>query len=508
MVEGLMTALSPGDLLALCAGVVVGIVVGALPGLTATLGTALLVPFTFALPPGQGLAMLGGLFVSAMFADAVPAILVNIPGTPAAMTTALDGFPMARQGKAHVAIVAACVSSGIGALFGGVVFLLLAAPLSQIALEFGPPEFFWVGVFALTVVGAIAGDSLLKGLAGGALGMLVGAIGISQTGAVARFTFGLPQLNGGISLVAALVGVFAVPQILEMVNERREHATVARYERVPGAVIGTIVAVLMKPLHLLRSAVLGTVIGILPGAGSPIAAIVSYSEAVRWSRDKQKFGKGAVEGITASEVANTACAPASMIPLIGLGVPGSAPAAIIGGALILHGLQPGPNLFATNSTLVYEFAWLMVLAGFGVFVFGGLTNRLVAQMINVPIRLLAPIILFLCMVGSYALRNNIVDVYMMLGLGLFAYLLKNCGVHPGPIGLGLILGPIVEPALVQAVALAQASSYANVFLSGPVNIALITLTVLSVAYTLWSRRKGGRDDSVQGPRAEEETVAH
>lgn len=510
MLHGLAAAFSPGDLIGLCIGTIVGIVVGALPGLTATMGVALLLPFTFTLPIGEGLAMLSALFVSAMFADAIPAVLVNIPGTPAAMTTAFDGHPLAKQGKAQAAIVAACMSSAFGALFGGLVFLLLASPVSKVALRFGPPEFFWIGVFALTIIGGIAGNSLLKGVAGAGFGMLLSTVGISQTGGVARYTFGFQGMLAGISLVAGLVGVFAIPQVIDMVADRHQNAFVGKYERQRGVVPGVFLEVIRKPVHLLRSAVIGTFIGILPGAGSPVAALVSYSEAMRWSRDKSKFGKGAIEGVTASEVANTSCAPASMIPLVGLGIPGSAPAAIIGGALLMRGLQPGPNLFRSGGgSLVYQYGWLLILAGFAVYIFGSLTNRLVARMISIPVRLLAPIIVFLTVIGCFAIRNEMLDVYTMLAIGIVAYFLSKLGFHPGPIGLGLILGPVIEPALVQSIALTHTESAFRLFFTGTVNIILILLTVLSLVYTLWSRRPESRRlslaESVRG--AEEGTAA-
>ncbi|MDA0241552.1 MAG: tripartite tricarboxylate transporter permease, partial [Proteobacteria bacterium] len=217
MIEGLMLALTPSYLFWLTVGVLLGMVVGTLPGLTATMGTALLVPFTFALEPGAGIAMLGGLYVCAMFSDAIPACLVNTPGTPGAMATAFDGHPMVLQGRGHEAIVASCFSSALGTLFGAACYLVLAFPLIAIALKFGPPEFFWLGVFALTIIGSLAGDSILKGLAGGAIGLLISSIGISHGNELARFTFGIPELRGGVSLVAGLIGVFAVPQVLSMI---------------------------------------------------------------------------------------------------------------------------------------------------------------------------------------------------------------------------------------------------------------------------------------------------
>lgn len=487
MWEGLLVALQPSYIFWLTVGVLLGMVVGTLPGLTATMGTALLVPFTFALETGAGLAMLGGLYVCAMFSDAIPACLVNTPGTPAAMATAFDGHPMTLQGRGQEAIVGACFSSALGTVFGAACYLLLAWPMIAIALKFGPPEFFWLGVFALTIIGSLAGKSMLKGLAGGAIGLLISSVGISHANEVARFTFGIPELRGGVSLVAALIGVFAVPQVLLMVSEQRRKEYIAEYKPMPGVALKTIVKVLSKPVHFIRSAAIGSFIGILPGAGSPIAALVSYNEAVRWSKDKSGYGKGDLRGVTASEIANNAAAPAAMIPLVTLGVPGSSPAAVIAGALMLRGLNPGPELFQSDGTLVYSFGWSLMLAGVMTFILGTLLTPLLVRIIRIPLRLLAPLIMFLAVIGAYAIRNNIFDVYLMFGLGVFVFLVRRLGFHPGPIGLGVILGPIIEPALVQALYISNASSVGRVFFTGTINIILITVTVLSISFVALTR---------------------
>ncbi len=489
MIEGLMQALTPTYILWISIGVMIGMVVGTLPGLTATMGTALLVPFTFALPPGEGVAMLGGLYVCAMFSDAIPAVLVNTPGTPAAMATAFDGHPMVLQGRGQEAIVASCFSSALGTLFGAACYLLLAWPLITIALKFGPPEFFWLGVFALTIIGSLAGDSVLKGLAGGAIGLLISSVGISHGNELARFTFGVPELRGGVSLVAALIGVFAIPQVLSMVAELRRKEFIAEYKPKRGETLKTISKVLAHPVHVVRSAVIGSFIGILPGAGSPIAALVSYNEAVRWSKDKSGYGKGDLRGVTASEIANNAAAPAAMIPLVTLGVPGSAPAAVIAGALMLRGLNPGPELFQSDGTLVFSFGWSLLLAGIVTFILGSLFAPVLVRIIRIPLRLLAPLIMLLAVIGAYAIRNNIFDVYIMLGLGVFVFLVRRLGFHPGPIGLGLILGPIIEPSLVQALYISEATSIGRVFFTGTLNIVLIALSVFSIAFVVWTRRR-------------------
>ena len=498
MIEGLMEALQPSYIMWCTVGVLIGMVVGTLPGLTATMGTALLVPFTFALPPGAGVAMLGGLYVCAMFSDAIPACLVNTPGTPAAMATAFDGHPMVQQGRGQEAIVAACFSSALGTLFGAGCYLLLAWPMIEIALKFGPSEFFWLGVFALTIIGSLAGDSVLKGLAGGAIGLMISAIGISHGNELSRYTFGVPELRGGVSLVAALIGVFAIPQVLSMVAEIRKKDVIAAYEPKGGETLKTIGKVLAHPVHVIRSAVIGSFIGILPGAGSPIAALVSYNEAVRWSKDNSKFGKGDLRGVTASEIANNAAAPAAMIPLVTLGVPGSAPAAVIAGALMLRGLNPGPELFQSDGTLIFSFGWSLLLAGIITFILGSIMAPLLVHIIRIPLRLLAPLIMLLAVIGAYAIRNNIFDVYIMLGLGVFVFLVRRLGFHPGPIGLGLSLGPFIEPSLVQALYISDALGVGKVFFTGTVNIVLIALSALSIGFVFWTRRRERLKEELAG----------
>lgn len=492
MLDGLMAAFAPGLLLYLCIGVVAGILVGALPGFTATMGTALMLPFTFALEPAEGFAMLAALYVAAMFADSVPACLVNTPGTPSAVATALDGFQMTKQGKGQAALIASCFSALVGTIVGGLTFLFLARPLADVALTFGPPEFFWIGIFAITVIGSVAGDSLLKGIAAGGIGMLVGAVGISSTGAVPRYTFGVPELLGGISIVAALIGIFAIPQVIEMVRNRHADPLVANYVKRKGTARETISDLVRRPVNLLRSSVLGTAIGILPGAGSPIASLVSYNEAKRWSRNRASFGRGNVDGVVASEAAGNAAAGGSIIPLVALGIPGSAPAAVILGALLLQGLKPGPELFASDATLVYTFAWSVILAGVVTFVFGMLISGGLARMVLIPVRLLAPCILFLSVIGAYAIRNSMMDVFLMLGLGFAVYFLAQLGFHPGPIGLGVILAPIIEPALVQSLSIAQSTSVTEVFFGRPLSIGLIALTLASMAWVTFTRLKDSR----------------
>jgi putative tricarboxylic transport membrane protein len=245
---------------------------------------------------------------------------------------------------------------------GGLLFLFLSGPLASAALRFGPPEFFWIGVFAITIIGSIAGDSLLKGAAGGAIGLLISTMGLSTTGGVTRYTFGVVGLRGGVALVAALIGIFALPQLLELVSRRRIKERAHEVTSRRGVTMETIREILRRPGNVARSSAIGGLVGILPGAGGPMAALVSYNEAIRWSKDRKEFGKGSIHGVVASEAANSGAAGGSMIPMMALGIPGSGPAAIILGALLLQGLNPGPRMLITSPNLVYGFAWSVVIA--------------------------------------------------------------------------------------------------------------------------------------------------
>ena len=489
MLGGLSSMLAPHMVLTIALSTLGGAIVGGLPGLTATMAVALLVPFTFTLGPAVGLVAIGGIYVGAMYGGSIPACLINTPGTPSALATTFDGFPLTRRGKGQHALVAAGIASAAGAFIGGLALLLLSPPLAEFSLRFGPPEFFWIGMFALTMIASLASGSLWKGLAGGALGMLFGTIGIAPALAHARFTFGVPGLLGGLSMVASLVGLFAIPQALRLVEGHRERPRIVEYRESRGVFAAVARELVLRPMTLIRSSVIGTIVGILPAAGSPIALLLSYNEAVRWSRHPEEFGKGAVEGVAASEAAANAAAPASMIPLLALGVPGSPPAAVALGALLLHGLRPGRSLYAEHADIVYTFIWSTILAGLVIMVISMLLSRYLVRIAAFPVHVLAPLILLFGVVGSFAIRNNVLDVAVMLSFGLLGYLLDKLACSAGPIVLGLILGPIVESGLVSSLALVGTGrSWMDVFLFRPISAALILLTLLSVAWPMLSRR--------------------
>ena len=478
---GLQHLASLENLLLVFAGTVAGMLVGALPGLTATMAVALLVPFTYAMDPIPGLVLLGAIYMGCIYGGAFSAILINTPGTPSSIGTTFDGYPMARQGRGEEAIIGATVGSAFGGLFGVVALIFLSPPLAAIALKFGPPEYFWVGVFGLTIISSLAAGSFLKGITGAAFGVLISTIGIAPIGGDVRFTFGLPAMQGGVELIVMLIGLFCIPELLTIVSRGVGKHQAVEYKRTKGVLWETVKKVLSLRKNLLRSSIIGTFIGILPGAGGNIANLVSYNEARRTSKHPEKYGTGIVDGVVATETANNAVVGGGMIPLVTLGIPGAPPDAIIYGVLLLQGLRPGPELFTARADITYTFMLALGLAAIVMVPVGIYGGRLLTRFVSsLPARYLVPGIGILTIIGSYAIRNNYTDVILMLLFGVVGFGLRFLGFQAPPIVLGLILGPIMEGGLVQAYLMGQAysSPWIALFVS-PLSWVLIAMSVFS-----------------------------
>ena len=491
---GLIEVFLPGNFLVLCIGVFMGITFGALPGLTATMGLALLVPFTFTMSPSAGLIMLAGIYVGAMYGDAIPAILINTPGTPAAIATTFDGFPLSQKGMAQHALVAAAVASSFGSLVANIVLAGAAPPLAEVSLKFGPPEYFWLGIFGLTIISTLSSGSIVKGFLAGSIGMILSAVGMAELGGDIRLTFGYPELQGGIELIVALIGFFCLPEILSSVIGQRRAAYSEKIVKPKiGVVWEVIVALFKRPALMLRSAAIGTVVGFAPGAGGNIASMVSYNEAYRWDKHPEDFGKGTVKGVAASEAANSAMAPGSLIPLLTLGIPGSPPAAVILGALMLHGMRPGAELFTDYANITFSFIMGLLVAAFLVTLIGSFGSFVFSRIINIPSRYLAPAIVFMTVLGSYAIRNNMLDVWIMFLFGIIGYVSNKLKFHPAPIVLGLILGPFVEEGLVQSFLAGKAAGGTFKYMVyRPISGVLIFLCIMSLLWPLiaaWRSKK-------------------
>ena len=451
MYQAFKSMLDPIIILLIFGGTAAGLFVGAMPGLTATMALAVLLPFTFTLPPLQGLVALGAVYMSAIYGGSFAAILVNTPGTPSSIATAFEGYPMTKQGRGLEAISVSTIASAIGGIAGTLFLLFLAPPLAKLSLRFGPAEYFWVAMLGVTLISTLSEGSSLKGLLGGCFGMLVGTVGVAPIGGETRFTFGLPVLQGGVEMIVALIGLFVLPEIFSMASLGRTAIGSADVSAGQGFSFWSVTKrVLSMPGNLIRSCVIGEIIAIIPGAGGNIANLVAYNEAKRASKNPERFGTGVVEGLVASESSNNVTVAGSMVPLLTLGIPGAPPDAVVLGVLLLHGLRPGIELFTTSGVLTYGFIISMGLAALAMIPVGLLGGRLIYKVIfKTPFYFLAPTIGLATILGTFALRNSISDVFIMLILGTVGYLFKQIGIGAPPIVLGLILGSIAEVGYVQ-----------------------------------------------------------
>ena len=503
MLEHLGVALAnvfvPMHIFIILAGVSAGIVIGAIPGLTATMALALLVPFTFAMDPIPALLLLGAVLVGAIYGGCIAAILLNVPGTPASIATTFDGYPLTQKGKAENALVAAAYASSVGGVIGAMVLLLFAPLMATVALRFGPPEYFWIAIFGLTIIATLASKSIIKGLIGGALGLLLGTIGIAPIGGDLRFTFGFWQLQAGLQLIVALIGFFCLPEIFNIVEKKMAKLKSGElFKSQKGVASSVIKKLTSKPGLLLRSSGIGVLVGVVPGAGGNIAALVSYNEAVRFSKTPEEFGKGKIEGVAAAESSTNAEISGSMIPLLTLGIPGSPPSAVILGAIMLQGLRPGPVLFDEYAAITYTFILSLIFGSIALFFLGVYFSKYIARVINIPAEYLVPIVVFMCVIGTYAIRNNMLDVYIMVLFGLIGYITKKLGFHPAPVVLGLILGVIAENGLVQAMLMGQAQgNVLAMFFGRPLSAVLIVLCIISASWPFiaqWRKKKKKMED--------------
>ncbi|HSP58882.1 MAG TPA: tripartite tricarboxylate transporter permease, partial [Halomonas sp.] len=496
LLEALTSILTIESILTVLVGVTLGLFIGAMPGLTATMALAVLLPFTFSMEPLQGLIALGGVYMGSIYGGAFTAILINTPGTPSSIATTFDGYPMARQGRAYEAIAAATIASVAGGIVGVIFLLILAPPLARLAVAFGPAEMFWVAMLGLTLVASLSGESLLKGLLAGCFGILLSTIGVSPVGGETRFTFGFPPLQGGIELIVALIGLFVIPELLTMAAEGRGALPGGTELRKKEVSIGKVAKhIFRKPANLIRSSLIGQVIAIIPGAGGNIASLVAYNEARRFSKDPKSFGKGNVDGVVASESSNNVMVAGSMVPLLTLGIPGAPPDAIILGVLLMHGLRPGLDLFTESGVLTNGFILSMGMAALLLLPVGLLGGRLIHRVvIRTPYYFLVPSIAMVTILGTFALRNSMLDVGIMLILGTAGYFLRLIGIQAAPIVLGLILGGIAEEGYVQTLMAAVVDPIPWLrLLHNPLSMVLAGLVVLGAATALvprWLERKG------------------
>ncbi|MFN4087836.1 MAG: tripartite tricarboxylate transporter permease [Alphaproteobacteria bacterium] len=484
--QAILAVVQPDLLLLLAGSVIVGIVAGCLPGISATMGVAVVSPLTFTMDPFSGIVALLGIYTGAVYGGSISAILLGIPGTPGAVATVLDGYTLGRKGFAGRALGVATISSFIGGVFATVALALLAYPIATFALSFGPREYLALAFFALTAVATLSGGSALRGGISALIGMFMATIGIDEMYGSSRFHFGEMALFAGIPFIPAIIGLFAVPETL--VNIERISSRRRRSLAVDRVLPGFTLLRSLLPAQF-RSAGIGTIVGAVPGTGSDIAAIVAYSQGRNFSRQPERFGTGCEEGIACPEAGNNAAVGGTMIPLLTLGIPGGAVTAIILGAFMTHGLRPGPLLLQNDADLVYKIFAGLFVANLMLLAFGLAGARLFARVIRVRDAILAPIVLMLCIVGSFALNNSVYDVLIMASAGMLGYAMVKTDIPRAPLVIGLIIGPMVERELTRTL-LVVGDDWASLFT--PISAVIWVLALLPFVWPLFRRSLAGR----------------
>jgi putative tricarboxylic transport membrane protein len=461
----------------------VGVVMGALPGLTATMALALMTTLTLKLPANEALLILICTYVGAIYGGSRSAILLNIPGTPASAASCLDGFALAKQGMAGRAMGIATSGSVLGTLIG-MFFLMFFTPyLGGLALKFGAYEFFWLALFGVIIAGTLTGDDPLKGWIAGIAGLFIAGIGQEPQYGYERFAYGVRDLAGGIQLVPALVGAFGFAELLTAMKARQLPVKISAFDNV----IPKLRDVTKYWRTILRSGLIGTGVGIVPGVGEDVAAWSSYAAAKRASHEKELFGKGSVEGLMAAETGDNACVPGAMIPVLTLAIPGSAPAAVLMAAMIIHGVKPGPLIMIESPQFVYDVVAMMLFATLGILIYGLVLTKALVQVLRVPQHYIVPIIFVLCAVGSFAIAGRLFDVYVMLAFGLIGFWLRHYGYPMAPLVLGIVLGDLLEKNLRRALLLSDGDLLP--FFTRPISAVVAALIFGTIAWKLWSMRQ-------------------
>ncbi|QEN09920.1 C4-dicarboxylate ABC transporter permease [Oceanispirochaeta crateris] len=462
------------NLIAIASGTVLGTMMGAMPGLTGTLAVAILIPTTFSMDPVMGLAMMGGSYSGSMYGGSIASILMSTPGTPAALCTSFEGYPLTRKGRAGIALKVSAVSSFWGGIISTAVLLIFAPILAYFALNFGPPEYFLLAIMGLASIVMFAKGNMIKGLLSGFIGLAISLIGTDPISGSLRYTGGFLELYEGLDFMAPLIGMFSIAQMLTLAGEKTiakgvgDAKAVIKKEKMPKG--------LVKPITL--GSFMGTGIGILPGAGATISAFLAYQTQRQISKKKHEFGKGSLEGIAAAESSNNAVTGGSLIPLLTLGIPGNTTSAALMGGLIIQGLIPGPELFTRYADVTYPFILSLFVANVVFLMVGLFFAPQLAKVSLIPTSLLIPVVCMFSVIGTYAIQNSLFDVGVMIIFALLGYFLSKYGFSMGALVLGLILGPIAEKGFAQGILMGKGSY--SIFVTRPTSIVLIAITVILI----------------------------
>lgn len=494
--QGVAHFLTPAGLFNVAWATLLGLSIGILPGLTATMGVALLVTLTYKMAPDQAILTLMCVYLGAIYGGSRTAILLNIPGTPANAAATLDGHPLAMQGKAGLAMGLATTSSTLGTLVG-IFFLAIIAPmLAEAALKFGSYEFFWLALFGVVISGQMTGsDTPLKGYIAGILGLLVAMVGMETLHAHQRFTFGIPALGGGVDLIPAMVGAFGLAEILSTMKRTAMPKIAAVNDRV----IPTLREIFQYWKTIIRSGIIGTFVGIIPGVGEDVGAWSSYAVAKKRSKHPEQFGKGSQEGLIAAETGDNAVVSASMIPTLTLALPGSAAAAVLIAAMMIHGIRPGPMLMIENAPFLYQVVAMLLLATLANLIFGLSLTKVFIKILSVPRERLMAVIYVLCVVGSFAITQRMFDVYVMLFFGIVGFILREMKYPMAPMVLGIVLGDLLDLNLRRGLALTNGDP--TPFFTRPISAVICLIIVVTILMSipavnrrvraLFTRNRGG-----------------
>ena len=478
--------LSLDNFLAIAIGVVIGVVVGSIPGLTATMAVALALPFTFTMEPVAAILLLVGIYKGGLYGGSITAILIRTPGSPASACTLLDGYPLAQQGHAKKALKMALFSSVIADFISNIALIFFAAYLAKLALNFGAPEFFWLICFSLTIIISLASGSMAKGLLAALMGILLSLVGLDAVYGSQRLTFGNYNLMDSISFIPLLIGLFALPEIMEFYRKK-----VMPHIKTKASGAGVTMAEMKRSMKsIVRGSLIGVIIGAIPGTGATAAAFISYSEARRRSPNRANFGKGEIEGVAAAESGNNGVAGATMIPLLSLGIPGDVITAIILGAFMVHGLTPGPIMFQENLSLIYALFLGIMLSSALLLIVGNVAIKYFSAIADIPKAVLFPIVLMFCVYGAYAVNNDTFDIWLMMAFGVLGYIFNRTGIPAAPFLIGFILGPMFEDNLRRSLLIG--GNDLSIFVRGPITWFFIAITLGSIllgAYRFISARR-------------------
>ena len=499
--QAIATIFTPSVLLFMLIGVIVGALIGSLPGLSVVMGISILTPITFSLQPAEGLAMLMGVYNSGVWAGGISAILVNTPGTPASIMTTLDGYSMTKRGEAGLALGINVIYSALGGIISTIILMIAAFPIARFALRFGPAEYFALSLFGLSMIISISEASVLKGIMMGCVGFLIATVGLDSMYAYPRYTFGAIDLLQGISYVPVMIGLFGFGEVLSHILKNEKSERVVGKKKI-GRIIPTLKMFRdFAPLTTL-SALVSAVIGAIPGAGGDIASIVCWSQARKMSKDGKNYGKGSAEGLAVTCISNNGIIGGAMTTMLTLGIPGDGVTAVLIGSLMMYGMQPGPMMFVESKDFVYQLMIMMLVANIMFLVFGLLTSKASASILNIKEEYVWAAIIILSIVGSYAVNNSLFDVIIMFVCGVVGVFLKEFDFPLPPLILGLILGPMAESNFRRSLAL-SAGNY-GIFFGSPISVILLVFTVAALISPVLLKRKGsGLSEATQTPDTEE-----